>query len=175
MTTHDLAATAAWGEPRTKTVTWTDPFASTALMELSGRAMLEGIMRGELAEPPIASLLGFRILEVDLGRIVFACDPDESTYNPLRVGHGGLVCTLADTVCGCAVHTTLEAGVGYTSIDINVTYLRPVTVDSGTLVATGVATKVGRRVGFAEARIIDGAGREVATATSSLLVMHPSA
>jgi uncharacterized protein (TIGR00369 family) len=85
--------------------------------------------------------------------------------------HGGLVCTLLDTATGCAVHSTLAAGVSYASIDLSVSYLRAVTVDSGELRATGIATKVGRRVGFAEARVTDAKGHEVATATSSLLII----
>jgi len=121
----------------------------------------------------MASVFGFRIVEVGAGHIVFECEPDESSYNPLGVVHGGLVCTLLDTVTGCAVHSTLEAGVSYTSIDLSVSYLRAVTVESGTLRATGIATKVGRRVGFAEGRVIDASGREVATATSSLLIVAP--
>ena len=119
----------------------------------------------------MASLFGFRVVEVERGRVVFECEPDESAYNPLGVVHGGLVCTLADTVTGCAAHTTLPAGTAYTSIDLAVSYLRPVTVDSGVLRATGTTTKVGRRVSFAAATIVDGHGREVATATSSLLVI----
>ena len=83
---------------------------------------------------------------------------------------GGLVCTLADSIAGCAVHTTLDAGIGYTSIDITVNYLRPVTVDSGTLVAVGRVTKPGRRVALAAAEIHDGAGQLVATASSNCLV-----
>jgi uncharacterized protein (TIGR00369 family) len=109
--------------------------------------------------------------EIDVGRVVFVCEPDESAYNPIGVVHGGLVCTLADTVAACAVHTTLDAGIAYTSIDLNVSYLRPVTVDSGLLRATGLVTKPGRRVAFSSAEIVDQAGRLVATATSSCLVM----
>jgi uncharacterized protein (TIGR00369 family) len=112
-----------------------------------------------------------RPVEVDEGRVVFECEPDQSSYNPIGVVHGGLVCTLADTVAGCAVHTTLERGWGYTSIDISVSYLRPVTSESGALRATGRVTKRGRRVAFAAAEIVDGEGRPVATATSSCLVM----
>jgi len=104
------------------------------------------------------------------GLAQFECVPDESAYNPIGVVHGGLVCTLADSVAGCAVHTTLDAGIGYTSIDITVNYLRPVTVDSGTLVAVGRVTKPGRRVALAAAEIHDGAGRLVATASSNCLV-----
>jgi uncharacterized protein (TIGR00369 family) len=88
--------------------------------------------------------------------------------------HGGLVCTLADTVAGCAVHSTLEAGVGFTSIDITVNYVRPVTLDSGTLIATGHVTKPGRRVALAAAEIHDQAGRLVATATSNCLIFDRS-
>jgi uncharacterized protein (TIGR00369 family) len=85
--------------------------------------------------------------------------------------HGGYVCTLADTVAACAVHSTLEAGTIYTSIDLNVSYTRKVTRDSGTLRAVGTVVKPGRRVAFCRADIFDGAGKVVATATSSCLVM----
>jgi uncharacterized protein (TIGR00369 family) len=138
---------------------------------MSGLELLSAIGDGRLPPAPIASLFLMRPVEVVDGRVVFECEPDESAYNPIGVVHGGLVCTLADTVAGCAVHSTLEAGVGYTSVDITVSYLRPVTVDSGVLRATGRVTKRGRRVAFAAAEIEDGAGRPVATATSTCLVM----
>jgi uncharacterized protein (TIGR00369 family) len=165
-------AATAWGEPRERVVTWYPPSPLDAEPR-SGRAFLEAVRDGVVAPPPMASVFGFRILEVDAGRVVFSCAPDESSYNPLGVVHGGLVCTLLDTVTGCAVHSTLDAGVAYTSIDLSVSYLRAVTVESGTLVATGIATKVGRRVGFAEGRVLDAHRREVATATSSLLIVAP--
>ncbi len=161
----------SWGEPRERTITWYDPVASLASSSMSGRELLEGIRDGEIPPPPMAHVFGFRIVEVGDGHVVFECEPDESSYNPLGTVHGGLVCTLADTVVGCAVHTTLAAGVSYTSVDLNVSYLRPVTAQSGVLRATGTTTKVGRRVGFATAAIEDGAGRLVATATSSLLIL----
>jgi uncharacterized protein (TIGR00369 family) len=161
----------AWGAQRARTIRWNEPVAASALRSWSGLEVLTAIRDGVLAPPPMAAVFGFRIAELEEGRIVFECEPDESTYNPLGVVHGGLVCTLADTVCGCAVHTALPAGTTYTSIDLTVSYLRAVTLESGTLVATGVARKVGRRVAFAEATIVDGQGREVATATSSLLVI----
>jgi uncharacterized protein (TIGR00369 family) len=161
-----------WGEPRSKTVQWHDPsVTATAGATLSGIDFLRAIRDGVLPPPPIATLLGMQMREVEPGRVVFECEPDESSYNPIGVVHGGLVCTLADTVAACAVHTTLEAGVGYTSIDLNVSYLRPVTVGSGVLRATGLVTKPGRRVAFSSAEIVDGAGKLVASATSSCLVM----
>ena len=84
------------------------------------------------------------------------------------------MCTLADTVIGCAVHSTLEKGLTSTSSDLNVSYLRPVTSSSGTLRATGRVTKPGRRVAFASAEIVDGAGKVVATAAGSCLVIEIS-
>ena len=100
----------------------------------------------------------------------FSCTVDESVYNPIGAVHGGLVCTLLDSVAGCAVHTTLPAGVGYTSIELKVTYLRAVTRASGPLTAVGTVVKPGRRVSFAEGQVFDAAGKLVATASSSLLV-----
>ena len=161
-----------WGQPRSKTVSWHDPSINVAAgAALSGIAFLRAIRDGSLPPPPIATLLGMQMREIEMGRVVFECEPDESVYNPIGVVHGGLVCTLADTVAACAVHTTLDPGVAYTSIDVNVSYLRPVTLSSGVLRATGLVTKPGRRVAFSTAEIVDQAGKLVATATSSCLVM----
>ncbi len=93
--------------------------------------------------------------------------PDESVHNPIGVVDGGLLCTPADSVAGCAVHTTLDAGVGYTSIDITLNHLHAVTLDSGVLRATGVVTRPRRRVALAFTEIRDGAGRLIATASSN--------
>jgi uncharacterized protein (TIGR00369 family) len=161
-----------WGTPSSKVVQWHDPDVIAAgAAGLSGYEFLSAIKDGKLPGPPIAALLGFQLAEVELGRVVFECAPDQSAYNPIGTVHGGLVCTLADSAAGCAVHTTLQAGLAYTSIDLNVSYLRPVTVDSGTLRAIGTVTKPGRRVAFASVEVINGQGKLVATATGSCLVM----
>jgi uncharacterized protein (TIGR00369 family) len=161
-----------WGEPRSKTITWHDPLLTAdAGAGLSGLEFLRSIRDGILPPPPMAAHFGLRLRDVEVGRVVFECEPDESAYNPIGMVHGGLVCTLADSVAGCAVHSTLESGLAYTSIDLNVSYLRAVTSGSGTLVAVGVVTKPGRRVAFAAVEIHDGQGKLVATASSSCLVM----
>jgi uncharacterized protein (TIGR00369 family) len=163
-----------WGEPRSRSVTWYDPAVTVAGgAGLSGLEFMQAIMTGTLPPPPIAQLLNMRVRHVERGLAVFECKPDESVYNPIGLVHGGLACTLADSALGCAVQTTLDAGVAYTSIDITVNYLRPVTLDSGTLVASGRVVKPGRRVAAAAAEVHDGAGRLVATATSNCLVMGP--
>jgi len=156
---------------RTRTVSWDDPMLTAAGgLQRSGLATLEAIRDGVLPPPPIARLMQFDILELAEGRVVFGCTLDESVYNPLGVVHGGLVCTLLDTVVGCAVHSTLPQGLGYTSIELKVNYLRAVRADSGPLTAVGTVLKPGRRVAFADGQVLDAAGRLVATASSSLLV-----
>ncbi len=161
----------AWGPPRTRTVEWHDPMITAAgALERSGLATMEAIRDGVLPPPPIAKLMQMGVTALEEGRVEFTCDLDESVYNPIGVVHGGLVCTMLDTVAGCAVHTTLPAGVGYTSIELKVSYLRAVHVGSGPLTAIGRVVKPGRRVAFADGEVLDAAGRTVATASSSLLV-----
>jgi uncharacterized protein (TIGR00369 family) len=173
MTVRDtILGAPEWGERASRLVEWHDPhLTASAGQSMSGLEFLGALMRGELAPAPIAQLMRFRPIELEVGRVVFAADPDESVYNPIGVVHGGYVATLADTVAACAVHSTLDAGQGYTSIDLNLRYLRPVTHESGTLIATGTILKPGRRVAVAEAEIVDGAGKLVASATSSCLVI----
>jgi len=160
-----------WGEPRSRTVTWHDPLITAAgALERSGLETMQAIRDGVLPPAPIAMLMQFDIRSLEEGRVEFGCTLDESVYNPIGVVHGGLVCTLLDTVAGCAVHTTLPAGMAYTSIELKVNYLRPVHASSGPLTAIGRVVKPGRRVAFAEGEILDAQGRSVATASSSLLV-----
>ena len=161
----------SWGPPRSRTVEWHDPMITAAgALERTGLQTMEAIRDGVLPPPPIAMLVQMGITAVEEGRVEFTCAVDESVYNPIGVVHGGLVCTMLDTVAGCAVHTTLPAGVAYTSIELKVSYLRGVHAGSGPLTAIGRVVKPGRRVAFAEGKVLDAAGKTVATASSSLLV-----
>jgi uncharacterized protein (TIGR00369 family) len=174
MTGPDPTAPPHWGDPRTKTITWFDPMrAASAGAARAGIDHLKAIRDGELPPPPIASHFDFRIVDIAVGDVTFICEPDESAYNPIGLVHGGLVCTLLDSALGCAVQSTLPAGVGYTSIELKVNYLRPVHGDTGELRARGWVTKPGRRVAFADADLRDGAGKIFATATGSCLIMTP--
>ena len=174
MTDSEVTTDQAWpdfGEPRSKVVTWYDPMTLAASAAgRTGLEFLQALRDGHLPPPPIASLVGMTAVSVEAGDVVFTCRPDESAYNPIGVVHGGLVCTLLDTVAACAVHSTLPADVGYTSVEIKVSYLRPVRggVD---LTAHGWVTKPGRRVAFAEADVRDSSGVILATASSTCLVM----
>ena len=163
--------TSTWGEPRSRTVTWHDPMVGASRgLTMPGIDYLRAMRDGELPPPPISGLFQFDLAEVDEGRVSFTCLPDESSYNPIGVVHGGLVCTLLDSVCGCAVHSTLPLGKGYTSIEIKVSYLKAVRAGSGPLTAVGTVVKGGSRVAFTEAVVTDASGAPVATATSTCLV-----
>jgi uncharacterized protein (TIGR00369 family) len=166
------AAPADWGAPLERTISWYDPRAVTdAARALPGREAMEAIRDGVLPPPPMAALFGFTIVEVGDGEVAFELTPDQSMYNPIGAIHGGVVCTLLDTVVACAFQTTLPAGVGYTSIELKVNYLRPIQADGGALTGHGWVTKRGRRVGFAEGDVRDRDGKVVATGSGSLLVL----
>jgi uncharacterized protein (TIGR00369 family) len=162
---------AGTGVARSRLVTWRDPITTQATSaSMSGLEYWRAVVDGQLPPPPMAELLRVRAGAAEDGRVTFTCTPDASMYNPLGMVHGGALCTLLDTATGCALHTTLPAGVSYTSVEIKVNYLKAVTVDSGTLTAVGTVVKAGSRVGFAEATVTDASGKLVATATSTLLV-----
>lgn len=129
------------------------------------RAMLAGDLRA-----PMGEKLGFTLVEVERGHVVFEGRPDRSLYNPLGSVHGGYAATLLDSACGIAAHSELGPNRGHTTLELKVSYLRGLTERSGTVRATGRTVSVGRRVAFAEATLHDGEGRLCATATSTLLV-----
>jgi uncharacterized protein (TIGR00369 family) len=169
----DGAGTAGWGAEHSRLVSWRDPItiqATTASM--SGLAYWRAVADGHLPPPPIGQLMRMGLPDVESGRIAFSCVPDGSMYNPLGMVHGGAVCTLLDTVTGCALHTTLPEGVGYTSVEIKVNYLKAVTVAGGTLTAVGKVVKAGSRIGFTEGEVTDASGNLVATASSTLLIFE---
>jgi uncharacterized protein (TIGR00369 family) len=158
---------------RRKTIIWEDPLISAAAMDsMTGRELLQAIIDGRLPRPPIADLIDARLTSVGEGVVVFECTPDESTYNPIGLVHGGLLCTLLDSAAGCAVHSLLPAGVGYSSIEIKVSFLAPVRANSGTIEVEGRALRVGRQVAFAESRARTPDGNLVGHATSSLALMR---
>jgi len=136
---------------------------------LSGLEQLRALMRSG-RKPGIMVSLDLEFIEVEPGRAVFAGVPGEHAYNPIGMVHGGYAATLLDSACGCAVHSRLEAGQGYTTLELKVAYHRAVTRDTGLVRAEGKVQTLGRRVAFAEASLTDAQGRLYATATSTLLV-----
>jgi uncharacterized protein (TIGR00369 family) len=154
-----------------RTITWQDPRpTATVALQLSGLEFLNRIVSGELPQPPISRTLGFELVEVRDGEAFFQITPDDSLYNPIGVVHGGVALTLLDSAAACAVHSTLPAGLAYTSLETKVSFLRAVTSATGTLTAHGWVTKPGRRAAFCESDLRDADGTVYATASSSCLV-----
>jgi uncharacterized protein (TIGR00369 family) len=155
-----------------RTHSWADPqLTAAAALESDGLTFLRRMVAGEVPGPPIAGTLGMTVLEVEAGRVVFGLDPAEFHYNPIGSVHGGVFATLLDSACGCAVHSTLPAGTGYTTLDLSMKLLRGLSADSGPVRCEGLVVHRGRRTALAEARLLDGRDRLVAHATSTCLIL----
>ena len=159
------------GNERTRIVTWQDPAGvGKAAFSMAGAAFLRAIAERRLPPPPIANLMGFDIEEVGEGRVVFGVEPQECHYNPIGTVHGGLAATLLDSAMGCAVHSLLPQGRGYTTLEIKVSFVRPLKHDTGRVQAIGKVIHLGGRVATAEGNLIDRAGKLYAHATTTCLL-----
>jgi uncharacterized protein (TIGR00369 family) len=163
----------ATGTERSRTFTWADPSRSAAAAQTqSGLEFIRSMVAGEIPPPPIAQLIGTTITEVEHGRAVFEFSPAEWMYNPIGSVHGGIAATLLDSAMGCAVHTTLEAGVGYTTTDLQVRYLRAMGSETGLVRAEGTVIQTGRRLATAEGRIVAvESGKLIATGTTGCIIL----
>ena len=160
---------------RTRVITWEDPTAAVQTGKtISGIAYLKALQSGELPPPPIAVLLGMWITEVSEGRVVFAAEPAEYHYNPLGTVHGGVMATLLDSALGCAVQSMLPAGTSYTTLELKVNYLRPITAKTGTVYCEGKIIHVGGRIATAEGRLTDAQGKLYAHGTTTCIILRPS-
>ena len=159
---------------RTRTFSWQDPSISAVAGEArSGIELLRAIAGGSVPAPPMAELLGMSLDEVHEGRVVFSLEPAEWMYNPIGSVHGGVAATLLDSCMGCAVHTTLPAGVGYTTADLQVRYLSPMADTTGRVLAEGRVVHAGRRTATAEGRLFaEGDERLIAHASTGCLILR---
>jgi uncharacterized protein (TIGR00369 family) len=148
--------------------------AARSIAHLDGLTALRAMIAGEIPPPPIALLLGFELVEVEPGRVLFAVEPGEQHYNPIGTVHGGLAATLIDSATGCAVHTTLPADTAYTTTDVQVRFVRPITRDTGRIECVGEVVHHGRTLATAEARVTAG-DRLLAHGTASVLILPSDA
>jgi uncharacterized protein (TIGR00369 family) len=156
---------------RTRTVSWQDPFITARLVgPETGLGLLSRMIAGELPPPPIAQLLGFRLIEVEFGRAVFEFEPAEYHYNPIGVVHGGVAGILLDSAMGCSVHSTLAAGMGYTTLEFKVNLVRAVTMNTGTIRIEGKLVYGGKRAATAEGRMIDRDGKIYAHGSTTCMI-----
>ncbi len=139
--------------------------------KLAGIEYIRQIFEGELPPPPIAELMGFRGVEFERGRAVFEMTPGPQHYNPIGSVHGGVALTLLDSAMGCAVHTTLEAGVGYTTLEVKANLVRPISAETGLIRCEGTVIHAGSRVATAEGRLVDATGKLLAHGTTTCLIL----
>lgn len=150
--------------------------AGTGLLPLSeivsrsGLDLLQAMREGHVPAPPISGVLDFRLTEVEFGLVVFTGQPRRRHYNPIGTVHGGWTATLLDSCMGCAVHTTLDQGEAYTTLEIKVNYVKAVTDATGPVRAEGRITSRGRRIATAEGRLVDAKGTVLALGTTTCMI-----
>jgi uncharacterized protein (TIGR00369 family) len=158
---------------RTRTLTWQDPLpAAAAGAELSGIEYMLAILDGKIPPPPIAVTLRMAVVDVGDGEVIFEGLPGEEHFNPIGVVHGGYAATLLDSAMGCAVHTTLPAGVGYTTLTLETKFVRPIGRDTGVVRAEGRVVHRGRRQATSEGRLVAAeSGKLLAHGSGTCLVL----
>lgn len=157
--------------PQHRAYTWQDPRPTVeAIGQLSGLEVLQGIGKGMLPTPPAMDTLAIEPVEVEPGRTVFELTPAVWHYNALGTVHGGVLATLADNALGASVYSRLPAETGYTTQGLTISFLRPVTVETGRIRCEGTAVHVGRRTAYATATVTDLNGRLFAHATTTCLI-----
>ncbi len=148
------------------------PLSREAVATMTGLDLMRAMVGGTLPGAPIGRVMNMRGIAADPGTVTFEGSPGPEHYNPLGTVHGGYAATLLDSCMGCAVHTTLAAGMGYTSIDINISYVRAITTATGPVTARGEVINAGRRIATVRGTLTDAAGKILAHGTSSCLIME---
>ena len=142
---------------------------------MSGLDWLRRMISGDVPYPPIAEMLGLRLVEADEGRVVWEGEPGEQHYNPLGTVHAGFATTLLDSAMGCAFVSTAAPGTGWTTLELKANFTRAITAETGLVRCTGTVVHGGRRVATTDARLEDAGGRLLAHATSTILVLGDGA
>jgi uncharacterized protein (TIGR00369 family) len=158
---------------RIRTITWEDPRVSARdAASIGGLDYLRAIKDGKVKPPPVAALIGYQLLEIDVGRVVFELEPAEYHYNPFATMHGGIMSTVLDSAMTSAILTTLPAGVGCSTLEIKVNFVRPITDRTGLVRCEGKIIHGGNRIAIAEGRITDSRDKLCAFAVSTCMVFR---
>jgi uncharacterized protein (TIGR00369 family) len=139
---------------------------------MSGLAFVQGLVAGTLPLNTIAQTLGYDVAEAERGRVVVTAEPKDIHLNPAGAVHGGLAATMLDSCMGLAIQSTLEKGLGSTTLEFKISFLRPITPQTGPIRAEGTVISRGRRVGVAEGRVTDGNGRLLVHGTTTCLIFE---
>ncbi|HUQ89287.1 MAG TPA: PaaI family thioesterase [Vicinamibacterales bacterium] len=156
---------------RERTFEWDQPIPMRERgAQLSGLELLQRAIAGEYPPPPIAKLMDIRLTEVEKGKAIFTGTPQEFHYNPLGTVHGGYGATLLDSAMGCAVHSTLDAGDIYTTLEFKINFMRALTHETGEVRGIGTVINATRTTAVAEGRIVDASGKIYAFATTTCVI-----
>jgi uncharacterized protein (TIGR00369 family) len=139
---------------------------------MSGLEFVQGLADGTLPLNTIAQTLGYDITEAERGRVAVTAEPSDIHLNPAGTVHGGLAATMLDSCMGLAIQSTLEKGVGSTTLEFKISFVRPITLETGPIKAEGTVISRGRRVGTAEGRVTDGKGRLLVHGTTTCLIFE---
>ena len=140
--------------------------------EMSGLEFVQGLVDGTLPLNTMARTLQYDVAEASNGRVVVTAEPNADQLNPSGTVHGGVAATLLDTCMGLAIRSTLEKGVGQTTVEFKISLVWPITPETGPIKAEGVVLNCGRRIGIAEGRITDRQGRLLAHGTTTCLIFQ---
>lgn len=157
---------------RSREVTWYDAGLVPPLVAgLSGLEIMRGIRDGTLPPPPMARVIGFRCIVAEPGEVTMRLEHDASLENTLGMLHGGAAATVLDTAMGCAAHTTLPARSVIVTLDLSITYLRPITARNAPVTGTGRVMNAGRRTIYVTGEVRDREDALVAHAVGNFSVV----
>jgi uncharacterized protein (TIGR00369 family) len=139
---------------------------------MSGLDFLRRLQQTELPAPPFAEVTDIWLVEVEAGRVVFEGQPSRRFYNPLGTVHGGWISTLLDSAMGCAVHSRLQPGQAYTTVEMKVNFVRPLFEHSGLLRCEAFIVHFGRRIATSEGKVVDSKGNIIAHGSETCMVLE---
>jgi uncharacterized protein (TIGR00369 family) len=139
---------------------------------MTGLEFVQGLASGSLPLNTMARTLGYDVTEAEKGRVVVTANPTAEHLNPAGTVHGGLAATMLDSCMGLAIRTTQERGFSSTTLEFKVSFVRPITPETGPITAEGKVLNIGRRVGSAEGRVIDSKGRLLVHGTTTCLIFE---
>jgi len=158
---------------RKRTYEWSNPLATAEKAKaMSGFDFLNGILKDEIPPPPIATTLDFNPISVEKGKVVFEFQPQEFHFNPIGSVHGGVITTVLDTVMGCAIHSVLEQGVAYTTLELKVNFIKAITLKNGKMEAEGRLIHSGKTTALVEADLKDEEGKLYAHSVSTCIILN---
>jgi len=157
---------------RTRLIQWEDPLQGLQEAKaMSGLEYLQAMQDGQLPLPPLLHTLDFKVGSLEKGKVSFTFQPREFHYNPIGTVHGGVISAILDSAMGCSLHSMLEAGVAYTTLELKVNFLKAITTKQSELVAVGKVIHQGSRTALVEAQLIDAQHVIYAHAVSTCLIL----